>query len=362
MHLTAWNIFRYELPLTAPLPMMGRELTIRSGLLLQVQDGGGRVGIGEVAPFPGLHKESLAAAREQLIEATRTLLHHRFPDAPEPLWWTLKGLPEYDRWFPTVRYGLEVALVNLLAVRRSLSPAGLLFPRHREEIPVNALLVDNGEWEAHLQALLAEGYTTIKLKVGRKSPAEEGERVRAISRRLPPGVRLRLDANRAWTPEEAVEFGQAVRGCPVEYIEEPLRDAAEIPQFYQATGLPCALDESLPDHNPEGFVPPSGVTALVLKPSVIGGVAATLTWAALARKHHLKVVISSPVESGVGLAMAAQLAAGLHEEGVAAGLDTWRYLQEDLIRPRFSVSRGVVQISSLLPTPDLNHTVLTGER
>ena len=165
-----------------------------------------------------------------------------------------------------------------------------------------------------------EGYRTVKLKVGGRTVAGDLRLVRELGEMLGDSISLRLDANRAWGYEEAAEF---VRAAPrFEYVEEPLSDPARLPHLAGEFSVPVALDESLVGMEPEELGEHRYARAVVLKPTLLGGISRTLRTAERALRLGMKPVISSAYESGVGTAALVALAAGIGEHPVAAGLDT----------------------------------------
>lgn len=346
MKLTNFEIFRYKLPLIKPLKMMDRVLNERRGLLIRFRDKNNHTGWGEIAPFPGLHRENLSAAEAQLLHLQKILpgqiLFHKLPELNGAF---EEWLGEY-RLFPSVRYGVEMAALNLLADAAGKPLCALLSPLYRKNVSLNGLLSSSPE-EIHtqLQTLLKEGYKAVKLKVGRQPVKDDIVLVREVSKTLPPGVSLRLDANRAWSLESAVTFGKEVADCGIEYIEEPLTDGSLLEQFYTETGLPLALDETLADTKPHPLRIPRGVVAFILKPAVLGGFEKTMQLVLIARKFKLKSVISSAFQSGLGLTADACLAACLNTEDVPAGLDTYRWLKEDVLVEKFTAKNGQVDMA-----------------
>lgn len=345
MKLANITLFHYCLPLVRPLRMMGQAIIERTGLLIRFQDENNHSGWGEIAPFPGLHRENLSTTEAQLLQSQK-ILHGQYlpPNLTE-----LNGA--FEEWlgdyqlFPSIRYGIETAVLNLLANANGQPLCALLSPNYRRTVSINGLL--NGspdEIQIHLKFLINEGYRAVKLKVGRQSIAQDIALVKEVRNALPYGVSLRLDANRAWQLREAVDFGKAIRDCSIEYIEEPLQIPSELNKFHAETGLVLALDETLAEISPGDFRPFPGLAALILKPSVIGGFARTLQLARLAAIHQLKAVISSVFSSGVGLAAEAALAACVNEEDIPAGLDTCRWLAEDLLAEAFPLQNGQIEV------------------
>jgi len=343
----ACEVFGYQLPLTAPLRIGAHLLSVRRGLIIRIADGDGCCGHGEVAPLPGLHKEDLTTALAQFLAVREPLRRQRLPEAPADLpndfahW-----LGHYDLC-PTLRYGLEMAVLNLLACRRQCTLAALLNPSYRNVLPITGLLIESDNLATQARRLLRQGYTTIKLKVGRQSLAEDIARVRFVRQTFGTAVKLRLDANRSWDFPSAVQFGKAVRDCNIGYIEEPLINPRQCSDFYKTTAIPVALDESLSDWRAEIREVPEGVNTFILKPAVLGGIEMTMRFVQLARRQRIQAVISSTFESGVGLAALANYAAALMDGQVPAGLDTYRWLRADLPIKRFTAPGGKVAVDSV---------------
>ena len=118
------------------------------------------------------------------------------------------------------------------------------------------------------------------------------------------------------------------RGVPFEYVEEPLADPGTVPDLIHEFGVPVALDESLIGLEPEDLEEHRYARAVVLKPTLLGGISRTLRTAERALRLGMTPVISSAYESGVGTAALVALAAGVGECPAAAGLDTYRMLAE----------------------------------
>ena len=161
---------------------------------------------------------------------------------------------------------------------------------------------------------------------------------------LPASVALRLDANRAWAWDQAVAFADGVAGVALDYVEEPLAAPERLPELWHDTGLPLAVDESVQ----EGAKVRGWATAAVLKPTLVGGLAATLRIAARARAVGVRAVLSASFESGVGLRGVAALAAATGAE--PAGLDTYRWLAADVLPP-LPFGRARVDVPSLFGRP-----------
>ncbi|CAI5481758.1 unnamed protein product [Closterium sp. Yama58-4] len=281
----------------------------REGLLLHVRLEGGGLGTGEVSPLPGLHLESLLDAHEQLC-----LLSHRLPGLALPL------------SLPLLNGSFSLWVWHTLGIQ----PASLYSsPTHRVRVRCCGLLDGSrgtipsvARAAAHLVHSL--GFTALKIKVARRaSPAEDAAMVLAVREAVGPRVHIRVDANRSWSLSQAVEFGRLVAPCNVAFIEEPVSNLHLLPEFYQATGLPFALDESLddalllpPSHDTPTLALPSsldwsGLAAVVVKPSRLGGMEAAAVVARWATLLGAECVVSSSFESRQGLASLCHFAAFL---------------------------------------------------
>ncbi len=348
MKIKSLEIFCYFLPLVSSLTMMGQEITARHGRIIRMENEVGDVGLGEIAPFPGLHSEDISEAETQIVNLKSELLGQ----AISKNLFELNG--QFEHWlgnyglFPSVRFGIEMAALNLLAAANRQSLCGLLSEAPRKKISLNGLLTGNAEnLSSQIKSLLDEGYQSIKLKVGRQSLADDISMVKAACQKLPLDTFLRLDANRAWSLPDAITFGNAIVNCNIEYIEEPLKNPLGLDTLYRETNMPIALDESLRDISPLSFKPKPATAALILKPGVLGGFERAMQFAQLAKKYHLKAVISSVFESGVGLVALANLAACVNSQDVPAGLDTYKWLKEDLLIEPFSADEGMVDILAI---------------
>ncbi len=219
---------------------------------------------------------------------------------------------------------------STVSVRRSRD---LYTPIH-STLPLQSLFVGSSE-ALQKQAVnaLETGVRSIKVKVGRVDLNEDIERVRALRDRIGEQARLRIDPNRAWTLDQARRFLDAVQPCPIEYLEEPLQDPHALPKLVQETGVSVALDESLVQLHPKSDDPRLACAkALVLKPSVLGGVLPVDDWLRWSQRHQRTAVFSSSFEAGLGLSFLALWAAAVLPK-CAAGLDTRRAFAADLLPP-----------------------------
>ena len=186
--------------------MLGRALTFREGLILQIKDAQGNHGEGEIAPLTGVHLESLEDAEKNLVNI-------------------LEGKKAELKVLPSVCFGLEMAWNGYLAKIQDQK----FFPKKLKPLPVNALLTsDLDDLKALAEQLNEANYKAVKMKVGVKSIEEEIKRILILKTHLKQNISLRLDANRAWTLDEALEFASGIKGIKIEYCEEPLKNPEQL--------------------------------------------------------------------------------------------------------------------------------------
>ena len=353
------RLYRYHLPLSEPLRSKGTTLRHREGLLVELASGGGATGWGEAAPLPGFSRENLDVATEQLRDlATRVVGREVTMDALGPEGSFAREL-DLLAPSPSARFGLELALWNFYAAHQGKSLPELVTPYPRTTVAVNALI--SGPPERALEearTMRAAGYEAVKLKVGGRPIEEDVELVRALCKVLGDDASVRLDANRAWTFEEASFFARGTANLRFEYVEEPLADPSRLSSLARDYGVPVALDESLAGMPPLELQDHEYARAVVLKPTLLGGISATLRLVRQAKELGIRPVISSAYETGVGTLALVALAAGVG--GVPAGLDAYRRLAQDVLAPRLRFPSARIDVGAMMGTRrQLDHRWLT---
>lgn len=303
----------YRLPLRHPWRTAAGVYQARAGWLVRAEDGEGAWGLGDCAPMREAGTEAPPVARRALRRAAGRR-------APAPPLAT-----------PAARCAVEAARLDLEARRAGRPLCRTLRPGCRLEVAVAAACggLDEG-LAARARAATERGFRVLKVKVA-GDPERAAAALGALAAGLPEGVSLRLDANRAWPPGPARCFVEAVAGLPVESLEEPLGEgpAEALAALQDICDFPLALDESLAGPDAPGLVDGTPARRVVLKPAVLGGLRRALDLARRARRRGLEVVVTSLLDSAVGVRAAAHLAAALGP-GPAHGLDTGRWLAEDV--------------------------------
>jgi len=339
--ITSFKTYRFDLSLRRPLVVGKQRLAKRSGYIIQLSAGDDQVALGEVSPLPGLSQESLTQAEKDIAGLRDRVLRRDVPEGLEKL----SG--GFENWLaediaPSVRFGFEMAVLNLIATRRGEPLCRLICDTPRNSISLNGLLSgSHDEIMAKTGRLLERGYKAFKLKVGRRSIQEDADITMSLRQRIGNEAALRLDANRAWSTEEARAFSNAVAHCDIDYLEEPVRTLDQFQALVNASEvtLPLALDESLQELDPEGLSSLSGIKAVILKPT-LWGFEKTIQTARQATGLGMTPVVSSAFESGIGIQALAQIAACVNANDVPAGLDTLDIFDEDLRADPLPINRG----------------------
>jgi len=212
----------------------------------------------------------------------------------------------------------------------------------RDTVPVNVTVPAVGPERAH-QIVRASGCRTAKVKVAEpgQTPAEDVARVEAVRDALGPDGAIRVDANAAWDVDTAVARLRELDRVGLEYAEQPCPTLADLAAVRRRVDVRIAADEVVrraPD--PRRVALAGAVDVVVLKVQPLGGVRAALQ---VAEAHGLPCVVSSALESSVGIAAGVALAAALPELPFACGLATVALFTDDV------ASRPLLPVDGALP-------------
>ena len=215
----------------------------------------------------------------------------------------------------------------------------------RDRVPVNVTVPAVGPEHAHA-IVTRSGCTTAKVKVAEpgQSLSEDEARLEAVRDALGAAGRIRIDANGAWSVEEAVAaiplLDRAAGG--LEYVEQPTAAVEELAATRRRVTVPIAADESIRRAaDPYRVRELDAADVAVLKVQPLGGVRACLR---IAEEIGLPVVVSSALESSVGIAAGVALAAALPELPYACGLATAQLLSDDLVAEPLLPTDGALPV------------------
>lgn len=258
----------------------------------------------------------------------------------------IQGPAGWGEFSPFAEYGPKEC-ARWLAAAREAAYDGWPEPL-RDVIPVNVTIPAVGPGQAHAMTL-ESGCGTAKVKVAERGQADSDDlaRVEAVRGALGPGGRLRIDVNGAWDVDHAVRMVKALDRFDLEYVEQPCATLEELARVRRRVDVPVAADESIRRAEDPLKVRAAGAADIaVLKVQPLGGVRAALR---VAHECGLPVVVSSAVETSVGLAAGLALAAALPALPYACGLATLALLDGDVVRDPLRPVDGLIPV--LRPEP-----------
>jgi o-succinylbenzoate synthase len=261
----------------------------------------------------------------------------------------LRGPAGWGEFSPFWDYGAAESAAWLAAAHEAAYD-GWPAPR-RAAVPVNVTIPAVGPEEAAVLVRGSHGCRTAKVKVGepRQSEAEDLARVEAVRDALGPSGRVRVDVNGAWDVDTAVRMTRLLSRFDIEYVEQPCRTVEELASVRRRVEVPIAADESIRRAGDPLQVARLGAADVaVLKVQPLGGVRACLR---VAEDIGLPVVVSSALETSVGLAAGVALAAALPELPYACGLATLQLLDGDVTSEPLRVVDGAIEVRR--PAADL---------
>ncbi|EIG2127680.1 o-succinylbenzoate synthase [Escherichia coli] len=297
------QVYRWQIPMDAGVVLRDRRLKTRDGLYVCLREGE-REGWGEISPLPGFSQETWEEAQSVLLAWVNN--------------W-LAGDSELPQ-MPSVAFGVSCALAELA----DTLPQAANY---------RAAPLCNGDPDDLILKLAdMPGEKVAKVKVGLYEAVRDGMVVNLLLEAI-PDLHLRLDANRAWTPLKGQQFAKYVNPDyrhRIAFLEEPCKTRDDSRAFARETGIAIAWDESLrePDF---AFVAEEGVRAVVIKPTLTGSLEKVREQVKAAHALGLTAVISSSIESSLGLTQLARIAAWLTPDTIP-GLDTLDLMQAQQVR------------------------------
>lgn len=324
----AAEVVPYALPFKEPYVTARGRLTRREMVLLRIRDEDGVEGLGEAVPLSLRGGVTIAKVVREL-EAIDP-----FAAVPAEL-------------SPPARCALSTALLDLREKRKGTKG---------EHAPVrcNATLVSGPPAEVAAEAArwAKAGFGTFKLKVGAGDDIAQVEAVRAA---LGPEAKIRLDANAAWSLDEATRILAAIEPLGIELVEQPVETIAEAADLAWRTRIPLAGDESIvtaADARESVAASAFGVTGVKL--SKVGGIEAGEEIAAIMRTY-----VASALDGPVGIAIGRRLAEWVdartpEEERLAHGLATRRLFAETIAAEECALEGDLLHEA---PGPGLGVTI-----
>ena len=262
----------------------------------------GKTGIGETGLFRGLSIDDIPNYEEKLSWAC------------ENIKLGLTDLLAVFIEFPSIQFGLEQAFLSLQSENKfHLFPSE--FSRGKESITINGLvwMGDQQFMKSQIQEKINSGFSCIKMKIGAIDFDAEVALLKSIRKEFSSNeIELRVDANGAFKPENALEKLKTLSELDLHSIEQPIKQGQlqEMALLCEKTPLPIALDEELigvfSNQEKQEVIKMVKPQFIILKPSLVGGFGGTTEWVDIAKKNNIDWWITSALESNIGLNAIAQ--------------------------------------------------------
>lgn len=272
-------------------------------VLVSMTDDEGHIGLGECAPLPDLSCDRNAYT---MVSDVARLINEALA-SPD--------YSEYLRPYPALLFALESAMYDM---KKSDVLYDTPFARSEEGIPFNGLvwMGSYDEMLAQVKKKILSGFRCIKLKIGAIEWEQEIELIRFLrSKYRKDNLELRVDANCAFTPEEAPAKLEELARYDIHSIEQPIATGQwkAMAELCRNTPLPIALDEELIGlnylHEKQAMLDTIKPQFIVIKPTLHGGISGSIEWVSEANKRGIGSWMTSALESNVGLRNVALLAA-----------------------------------------------------
>jgi len=338
------KLFSYQIPFKSSLKTSSDKYSYRTGTIITFEQNE-ITAIGEISPLPGFSKESLDDCIEFISENKKDLdTSFQRPNEREKLF---DKLLDKAAELPSLRFGLDFLHHDFNSKNNNQSLLTYLFRNtDKTAININGVIGSDSISKSISRAVeLSElGFKTLKLKVG-VNESKELELIRILRSKF-PDLKIRIDANMAWSVDEAISFLNKVSPYGIEYCEEPLNefDLNNYKALKKNTNVNLALDENLGNifHLTEvkNEIP---FSLSIIKPMLIGSFKDISVTIDQLNSHDIGTVFTTSLESVVGRTITAILTLGWGAKKHAHGLSTGSMFKYDLASVK-EISRGFYNI------------------
>lgn len=350
--------YQYQLPFLAPLKTGAGDIVSREGILIHFKDEDLDV-LAEASPLPGFSVESFQSVKTHLKSIKPEL------DAFLRSSFSLDELQQFISGPASIQFAISDIGRKIVQIRGNQPANHPLFQPEKKSVLVNDIVGshDPETTKSLILSALHNGFKTIKIKT--ESPDPQLATVLHEVYAQNKDVIFRLDANQNWDSKKLEICNREFKNIPIEYIEEPiaLHSDEEIKRALFLSHFPIAIDESIKDSNhlskllkkyPDLF--------LIIKPMMLGNIFEITETLSKYRSSYKRVVITSSLESAVGLETISTLAASIGDDSRAHGLNTEKLFRKNLIT-NDDIKNGVLILPkhSVSPVPlnQLDQSMLT---
>ncbi len=304
-------------------------------------DNGHVKGWGEAGPLKGLSIDDVPHFEEQLAKICE--------DIPlEPFLSTTHSIDDLNSFlnthipqeYPSIKFAFETAILDYWNGGK-MQVYDNAFYHQKEGMVINGLIWmgDEGFMQEQIEKKLQQGFSCIKMKIGAIDFETECNLLSSIRRRFPKEqITLRVDANGAFAPEEALAKLERLASFDLHSIEQPIRQGqfSEMNELCQKTPLDIALDEELIGvhgiQNKRNLLEQIQPQYIILKPTLLGGLYETKEWIDLANELNIQWWITSALEANIGLNAVTQFTYEVNN-GLPQGLGTGQLYHNNIPSP-----------------------------
>jgi L-Ala-D/L-Glu epimerase len=284
------NIKPFLVPFITPLITAENTYTHREGNIISlIHDQ--FTGFGEISPLPGFSKENLVDCN-QIIDNISNIISSEIDLSIDEL---LEIVDENTENYPSVKFGFETAIFDLISKENNQPLAEYLNPIYQKSILTNKLFTNERYYPNN---------SVIKIKVGVKPFNDEIDLILNLQEEFGNQTKFRLDANGTLDFQTALRYCKEFSNINIDYFEQPLpkENLLALAELRTQTDVPIAIDESLTDFNSAlQIISSQSADVFVIKPMISGGFRESLKIIKLARQNNIRTVISSALETPIGL-------------------------------------------------------------
>jgi o-succinylbenzoate synthase len=346
-----FSFINFELPFRASLVTARGLSNRRKGIIISAKTDDGFSGIGEISPLDAFSRESLPQARRSAQHMADYLDDAEVPAEPEAMAQVIGHLEDEFSAPPSVLFGFEMLLGDLAGKKAGLSLSRWFSSNASRDVAVNAILTGPPEdIQRQLVTKTAKDFRVYKIKIDARGIKPALEKIKAVRNSVADDVMIRLDLNRGLDFEDAVGLLNQIKEFGIEYVEEPLKEPTTqgLTALREKTGLRIALDETVAETEKfYDLLNSKACDVIVVKPMVLGGINKSIKVSKISAEQGLKTVITSTLESGIGVAACLHVAAMLGDHILPCGLDTLDLFQDSIINENLPIVSGHMNVPEI---------------
>ncbi|MFC2948890.1 dipeptide epimerase [Virgibacillus sediminis] len=312
MNIQQVETLRAAVPLHTPFKTALRTVTVAETVIVKITDAEGNIGWGEAPPTHVITGDSVKSVEFAVNQVFKPLIEGESIKHRERLFEKLDGSMVGNT---SAKAAVDMALYDLAAQAAGMPLVNFL-GGYAGSVETDYTVSVNSpeEMAAHAGEYTADGFSILKVKVGKDEVEEDIKRIQAIRRKIGSGVQIRLDANQGWSPKEAVKAIRKMEdlGLDIELVEQPVKahDIDGLKYVTQHTDSLIMADESVFSAKDAKRVLVEGAADLInIKLMKAGGIHEALKIAKLADVFGVECMVGSMIETEIGITAAAHFAA-----------------------------------------------------